>query len=852
MGSNKNLFINVIPAGILLAIIFIAFGVFVNTNKQRIITQNTEYVEEAALQKAKRIDDVLLSAQNSLEVIASLYGDIMDNSEIDFEMLNQLAEKAPFDYIDFVNAEGWDINGDGRRIDVSDRAYFRDGIQGNSGMNIVFDSRIADENFVVFYQPLRYKGKVIGLLTGHYREKQMKDIITTVYFGEQASTFLCLSDGRVVSGSTPFGEPENLLESLQCTEYISEETYNAFSEAIQNKESNSFIYQGKNGYCITCVTKLPGNDWMLVQTFPAAVTSKMLSNASAAGIQLEVELILLFVVCVVFLMLRSRKQRMRLLSEKTKELGYMEWLFSVLTQNTDDVFILFSPKTFRADYISPNLERILGVDREVIAADARKMLLASGDNKATFTQENFASVKENSTWQTDREVRHCKTGERRWYKEHLYHVNIQGEERFLLTLSDRTVERQMNEALNNALEAANIANQAKSNFLSNMSHDIRTPMNAIVGFAMLLEKEADKPDKVRLYTQKIVASGHHLMNLINDVLDMSKIESGKTTLNIAEFSMAELLEELEDIIQPEARAKEHTMEIRVQGEIPEMLLGDKLRINQMLLNLLSNAVKYTPKGGKIEFLVQRLERASVSPVCLRFVVKDNGIGISEEFLKTIFDPFAREINSVTNTIQGTGLGMAITKNIVDLMGGTITVKSQPGRGSTFIVELELAVPKQSSDGQPESVRAAHGEEAAEEEKVCPSFSDRPLEGMLILAAEDNDLNAEIVSEMLIMLGAKCERAINGMEALELFKESEAGHYSMILMDIQMPVMNGYEATKSIRSCGHQDAEKIPIIAMTANAFAEDVKNALEAGMNDHISKPVDVSVLRDTLEKWKA
>lgn len=973
MRGNKSLLINFVPVSILLIIIFIVFGIFVNTNKQRIVAQNTDYMQEATLQTAQRIDDVLLSAQNSLELIASLYGDVMGNStEIDFKLLNQLANKAPFDYIDFVNADGIDINEKGETTDVSNRFYYSDGMQGNSGMDVVLDSRVINENLAVLYAPLRYQGKIIGVLTGHYREEQMRDIIAATYFGEEAGNFLCISNGDVISSSNYSGNSKNIIEVFQNVENLDKETCEQLAKSIQNRETASFTYQGINGPGIVCVAQLPGNDWMLVQTFPTKVTARMISDANASGIMLEMELLLLFVVGIIFVMLRNRKHRARLLSEKDRELQYMEWLFSVLTQNTDDVFVLFSSETYKADYISPNIERVLGVERQRLFDDVHNLLLTAVDDKVTFSKENLASIQENETWKADRELRHCVTGECRWYKEHLYHVKMHGEDRFLLMLSDRTVEKQMNTVLDDALEAATAANQAKSNFLSNMSHDIRTPMNAIVGFAMLLGKEADNPDKVREYTKKIAASSHHLMSLINDVLDMSKIESGKTTLNIAEFSMAELLDELNDVIRSQANAKEQNFEIRVQGEIPEILLGDKMRINQMLWNLLSNAVKYTPRGGQIDFVVQNIKKIAPNYVHLRFVVSDNGIGMSEEFLKTVFDPFAREINETTDVIQGTGLGMAITKNIVDLMGGTISVRSKQGQGSTFIVELEFAVPKQNRDdefwfrhdisralvvddeeevcltiqelmhdtgvqvsyatnGYKAVEMAAQSHEQHEDYHVIlldwkmpgidgvetarrirtrvgrevpilvltaydwseieedarkagidaflpkPFFvssfrqviqnlvekeendtykpqeeeEEKPLEGMRILTAEDNDMNAEIISEMLEIAGAECERVLNGSEALEYFQRSEPGYYDVILMDVQMPVMNGYEATRAIRQCGHPDAAVIPIVAMTANAFAEDVQKAANAGMNAHIAKPMDVATVNATLGKWK-
>lgn len=362
-------------------------------------------------------------------------------------------------------------------------------------------------------------------------------------------------------------------------------------------------------------------------------------------------------------------------------------------------------------------------------------------------------------------------------------------------------------------------------------------MNAIVGFTLLLQKEADFPDKVRDYTRKITDSSQHLLRLINDTLDMSKIESGKTALNVAEFSMPELLEELNSIMMSQTNAKEQTFALHMDGEIPKALMGDKLRVNQILLNLLSNACRYTPRGGKIELLVQNVSKKHARFVSLRFIVTDNGIGMHKEFLEKIFDPFVREISSTTNRVLGTGLGMAITKNLVDVMGGTISVESELGKGSRFTVDLEFA---------PAEVR----EEVWEKE---PEFEDtgKILTGLRILIAEDNELNTEILEEILKMEGASFESTENGKEALDVFEQSEPGHFNVVLLDIQMPVMNGYEAAKAIRACKHPDAASVPIIAMTANAFAEDVKNALNAGMNAHIAKPINIQLLIETLEELK-
>ncbi len=397
----------------------------------------------------------------------------------------------------------------------------------------------------------------------------------------------------------------------------------------------------------------------------------------------------------------------------------------------------------------------------------------------------------------------------------------------------RSEERQ-NAILKDALIQARQANEAKNMFLANMSHDIRTPMNAIVGFSALLEREAENPEKVRKYAQRIATSSRHLLGLINDILDMSRIESGNMALNVAQISTGEFLDGISSIILPQARKKNQNFTINVKDQPPEWIMGDQLRLEQVIINLLTNAVKYTPEGGNIELGVINCGQRKPNYAHLRFVVTDDGIGMSEEFQKTIFDPFTREVNSMTNKVQGTGLGMAITKNLVALMSGAISVRSRKGEGSTFTVDLEFALPVQTV--RPEPVKPKEDTE-------------RVLVGKRILCAEDNEINAEILGEVLKLEGVSFDIAHDGVEAVEMFVNSEPGYYDMILMDIQMPRMNGYEATMAIRASGHPDALTVPIAAMTANAFTEDVQRALSSGMNEHISKPIDIAALHETFKR---
>lgn len=533
---------------------------------------------------------------------------------------------------------------------------------------------------------------------------------------------------------------------------------------------------------------------------------------------------------------------------------------------------------------------------------------------------------------------------------------------------EQEAERELhNRQLAEALQAAQAASNSKTLFLSNMSHDIRTPMNAVLGFTMLLDRDADNPDKVREYTKKIMASGQHLLSLINDILDVSKIESGKVVLSVEEFTLNDLVSSVDAIIRPMAKAKEQKFYVTVTGVKHERLLGDEMRVNQVLLNLLSNAVKYTPAGGNIWFRIIGLKQRSSQFEHIKIEVEDDGYGMTPEYLKTIFDAFTRAENSTTNKVQGTGLGMAITKNIVGLMGGTIDVSSELDKGSLFQVELEFRIPEGQADRQfwkesgisrmlvvdsdalsgeniqtlmqdmdvavdtvqsmEEAVRLLQASdiggkeyqlilvdwdipgldarqaaekirqltpgapllfvtEYEEEEEVqappveMTGIMPKPffvsalkekvmkiqnggreqqesrkaetdsMEGLNFLAAEDNEINAEILKEVLSIENATCEIVENGQLAVERFAASAEGEFDAILMDVQMPVMNGYEATKAIRALNRGDAGEIPIIAMTANAFAEDEKEALRSGMNVHLTKPVDVELLWQIIRQY--
>ena len=827
--------------------------------------------------------------------------------------------------------------------------------------------------FAVPVEHGEYKGFGYDAIAVSYTNEDIVKSLNVNAFSGEALCFVIHDDGKVLLSTQTGGSIfDNYLTYLNAVSDISDEKLGQ----IKNdwKEGKSGLLQCNIGDISYCILYQPVGyqGYIMLSVVPqSAVSAGFIEVQHTTTGMLIAIFLLVSVTTVTIVIIRNYKQ-----SRKNKmELQYRELMFDVLSNSVDDIFIMLDRKSIGVDYISPNIERLIGISAKAARKDIRVMEKCAVNFDVVIPKEELDEIPLNGNKYWECEYMHQHTGERRWYRMTIYHMSIQKIEKYIIVLSDRTLDRQMNKQLEEALTAAKTANEAKSNFLSNMSHDIRTPMNAIVGFSVLLEKDADQADKVREYTRKITASSHYLLSLINDILDMNKIESGKTSLNVDTFSLPQLLEELNIILMPQVKAKQQEFRMHVIGSPPEQIIGDKLRLNQILINLLSNAIKYTPNGGRISFDVSVLTPPASQYAKLKFVVEDNGIGISDEFKEHIFAPFSREISSVTNKIQGTGLGMAITKNLVDLMGGIIEVESEIGKGSTFTVELTFARPDNEesdywfasnitrmlvADDEEQvciNVRdlmqdvgveveiATSGTEAVEKtveshesgndfdiilldlkmpgidgvetarrirEKVganvpilvltsndwteiedearragIDAFMAKPffvssfrhvvkplfydsaagyggddkekditadsgesvMKGKLFLVVEDNEINSEILMEMLKIEGASSELAVNGQEAVEMFGKSEPGHYDMILMDVQMPVMNGYEATRKIRACTHPEAKTIPIVAMTANTFAEDVRDALESGMNGHLGKPIDMNAVRELVGK---
>ena len=654
---------------------------------------------------------------------------------------------------------------------------------------------------------------------------------------------------------------------------------------------------------------------------------------------------------------------------KESDIHYREWLFDFVVEKNNDILAVVNEDDYSCNFLTSNAESILGISMEDMKEDIRVLTKAQREGKEERLKDIIEDCNKKGAARIIDEIRfeNVKTGEHLYYRGAVICTIDDGGKRMAIALYDITQEIRRNHQLQEALNAAETANKAKTSFLANMSHDFRTPMNAITGFNLLIDKHAEEPDKVKEYTHKISLASQNLLSLLNDVLDMSKIESGKTTLDIKEVAIGLLLEEINSVISFQAKAKNQEYIVRIEEMEHDTFMGDKQRINEILMNILGNAIKYTPEGGKIEFLINESPSSSEGFQNVRFTIRDNGIGMKPEYKDKIFDAFTREDKGATKGIQGTGLGMAITKSLVELMGGTIRVESEEGKGSTFIVNLRLKAVGEKDVGfwkahgiscvmlvaeKPESyeqIRTAleadkvemleskTGFEAIHVIENCnsaeklidlilidneveamsaaeivrmvrskdrrnnslvlvmaDSYEDvedelkkagandilpkpvfistlkqtvedmtsrasaketkeekNPLEGMKFLAAEDNDINADILTELMSMEGATVTRGVNGQEVVEMFKEAKEGDYDMILMDIQMPVMNGYEAAAAIRAIPTDWAQRIPIIAMTANAYADDVQQAFDAGMNAHVSKPIDIKVVERTILEFK-
>lgn len=867
------------------------------------------------------------------------------------------------------------LSADGNYITVTGETGYL-GLQENIEDQLVQESDIITNavlpgkpQMIVFASPKQgiFKGFEYDAIAIAYDNADIIKVLDISAFDGNASGYVIHSDGRVVidHSSDSWGTVYNFFGILREHSHLSEEEITKLSEELKQGNTGAMLVELNGTKYYLVYEKSEIQDWTLLGIAPAKIVNASMNKLQF--ITLLIMGIIMFGIALYIIVVILWKNKVSL-KKKDTEIMYRDELFQKLSMNVDDVFLMLDAETSKVDYVSPNVDKLLGITVEQMQKDIhvlRKLHLQDSTNRMKNHLEKLM-VQEQREWEF--EYIQQKTRERRWFHIVAMCSEVVGKKKYILVMSDRTADKQKNQALSEAVHAAETANRAKSTFLSNMSHDIRTPMNAIIGFATLAVSNIDNKTRVQDYLSKILSSGNHLLSLINDILDMSRIESGKIHLEETEVNLSEVLHDLKTIISGQIHAKQLELYMDAMDIMDEDVYCDKTRLNQVLLNLLSNAIKFTPAGGTVSVRIRQFQGTKKERSLYEIRVKDTGIGMSREFAQRIFDPFERERTSTVSRTQGTGLGMAITKNIVDMMGGMIEVQTEKGRGTEFIVRLDLRIQAEHQrmekiveleglkalvvdddfntcdsvtkmlvkvgmrsewtlfgkeavlrarqslelgdafhtyiidwrlpdmngievtrqirslgDDTPiiiltaydwsdievearaagvtafcskpmfmsdlrETLLNAIGQKQNNRTDAIPASVNADFKNKQILLVEDNELNSEIAIAILNEYGFQVHTAENGAEAVEKIRNSAPGDYELVLMDIQMPVMNGYEAAKQIRALDDPALAEITILAMTANAFDEDRKKALECGMDGFLSKPIVIEELIHTLQ----
>ena len=832
----KNRILAVLAALLLSVGIWTSFVVFTDFMEHTIYEESTAHLTEIYHQA----NQTLYNKVSLNWGVMRMWAPYLESAQSDADVCSFLAQaKGEYHFTDFffVSRDGSYVALDGERgyLDLG-RTLSQLILEQQP---IVANSVVPDKpEIMVFAVPTEkgsYQGFDYEAIAVTYNNRDLVDSLKISAFEGHGSTFAVLPDGRVVldSSSADMRGVHNILAMLKNSAGFTAEQVDALQDSFASGESGNleFSIHGVSYYMVYGSASF--QNWTILGIAPKSVVNANMNRLQYTTMAVMSGTTGMLAVAALLLVVQNNRQKLR---KKDQQLLAREELFSNLSRNVDDVFLMIDTETRKVEYVSPNVQRILGLSPEAVQEDLY-VLYPAGDDSGASRLENLMQMEQGVQQEWEREFVNQETGEPRYIHVTGFINDVQGARKCIVDLSDRTGEHQTTLAVEAALEVAEKASKAKTDFLSNMSHDIRTPMNAIIGITTLMKNELHQPEKLAEHLGKLETSGRLLLGIINDILDMSRIESGKTTLNIEKTNLPQQVSQLDSIIRQQAsqRRQTFTVENHVQHE---NVLADPNRLNQVLMNILSNAVKYTPQGGHIRLDVEELTHTE-HYAKYRFVVQDDGIGMSEAYQKTLFEPFTREEKSGTNRVQGTGLGMAITKSIVDLMGGTIHVESAPGKGSRFEVVLELPI-----DAEADKVQTAS---ALPEEDEAVS----PLSGMKFLCAEDNAINAEILEMLLETKGASCTICSNGQEIVDAFASVKPGDYDMILMDVQMPVMDGLEATRRIRSGENPLGHTIPILAMTANAFLEDMQKSKEAGMDEHLSKPVDIAALEQTVKRFR-
>ena len=956
--------------------VFIVFfiGIVLTAFRYFKFVSKTVYEESAS-----HLTEVFHQSNNVLNELANknltylhMWGEylkkVSDESEIR-DYIDKAQEEAGFLYFYFLSADG------NYKMLTGEAGYL--GLQENLedkitlGEDIITNAVVpGKQQMLVFASPQShgsYQGFEYDAIAIAYENADIVDVLDISAFNGNAKSYVVHPDGRVVIDHSfeAWGTVYNFFGVLREHSNISEKEILELSEKFKERRTDTMLVNldGSNYYLVYGSSEC--QDWIFLGLVQADIV-----NASMNSLQLRTMLLggtIVFGFAVFIIELILQKNRISLKSRDV-EILYRDELFQKLSMSVDDVFLMLDAKTYKADYVSPNVEKLLGITVEQIQKDISVLGKLHSEDCEDPKKNYLKEIQVNEQQEWDFEYVHQKTGEQRWFHIIAMGSEVNGKKKYILVMSDRTVDKKMNQALYEAVRAAETANRAKSTFLSNMSHDIRTPMNAVIGFTTLAVSNIDNKEKVRDYLGKILSSSNHLLSLINDVLDMSRIESGKIHLEETEVSLSDMLHDLKTIISGHIYAKQLELYMDAMDVTDEDVYCDKTRLNQVLLNLLSNAIKFTPAGGTVSVRLKQFPGTKKGSGLYEIRVKDSGIGMSQEFIQRIFSPFERERTSTVSRTQGTGLGMAITKNIVDMMGGTIEVRTEQGKGTEFIVRLPLRIQSEQrsiekiaeledlkalvvdddfntcdsvtkmlvkvgmrsewtlsgkeavlrarqsmelgdafhayiidwrlpdmngievtrqirslGDDTPiiiltaydwsdievearaagvnafcakplfmsdirETLMTAIGQKQTGAENCILPETGSDFRGRCILLVEDNELNREIAEEILKQYGFLVDIAENGAVAVEKVKNSAPGTYDLVLMDIQMPVMNGYEATEQIRALEDPALAKIRILAMTANAFDEDRKKALKCGMDGFMSKPIVMEELIRELQ----
>ena len=956
----------------LLLLVFLAAGFcvrYLSFVSQIIYQESTSHLEEVLHKSNNMLNQMVRKNLTYLHLYNRFLESTSDEAEIQayIEKAQQDTGFASFYFLSY----------DGNYMTVTGETGYL-GLQTNldemlaDGDDIVMNTALPGKpQLLVFVCPETqgsYRGFAYDAIAISYYNDAVLRLLDNSAFQGNASNYVIYSDGRVVIDNSVNRKKTiyNFIAMLRDHSDLTEEQILDLSNAFaQGRSGNMKVKLGDTSYYLV-YEGTAVQSWTMVGLVPVSIVNASLDKLWSYTIQIVVGIAFGLAVLVILLIVRRNRATVR---RKNTEILYRDELFRKLSLNVDDVFLMLDAKTSKTDYVSPNIGRLLGIPWKTVRQDVHVLAELRPQNDPDRDKNFLEGLSRGEQREWDAAYIHQETRELRWFHIIAMGSEVEGRTKYILVMSDRTADKQINQALSDAVAAAETANRAKSTFLSNMSHDIRTPMNAIIGFTTLALSNIDDKERVKDYLAKTLASSNHLLSLINDVLDMSRIESGKIHLEEVEVNLSDVLHDLKTIVSGKIYAKQLELYMDATDVTDEDVYCDKTRLNQILLNLLSNAIKFTPAGGTVSVRVRQLAGKVHGCGQYEFRIKDNGIGMSPEFAQKIFEPFERERTSTVSRIQGTGLGMAITKNIVDMMGGTIEVQTAQGKGSEFIICLPLRtqdehrpvekiteleglkalvvdddfntcdsvtkmlvkvgmraewtlsgkeaalrarqsiemsdayhayiidwrLPDMNGIEVTRQIRSLHDDtpiiiltaydwsdieveaKAAGVTAFCskPMFmsdlretlmsalgqkrtdasqellpeEDADFKDRHILLVEDNELNREIAQEILREYGFRVDTAENGAVAVEKVRTAAPGSYDLVLMDVQMPVMDGYTATRQIRALEDPALAGIPILAMTANAFDEDRRNAMESGMNGFLSKPIVIGDLVQELHK---